>query len=511
MARKVNAALASRREEPAGLPSGALLEAMTWLLDDSAPTCLRDSRCRRVYANPAFEALLPSLLEEFGENGEEAAAAEALAATADDKSGWSRPQEKVWNLGASQLWESYLARHSVLRSPRGEVLVIVEQYQPMDSVRVLRRRLRGAQDRFEDLSKLVSDWIWETDEDLRLSFLSERVLEATGRHPRELIGRPLGDLFLDWDPAAFEAVEADARAPFSDLPASLRHADGSERLFKVSGVPLLAPESGEFIGYHGTAKDITELSARESALLSSKEQAESANRAKSEFLAAVSHELRTPLNAIIGFSELIKNETFGPIGNDMYRDYIADIHGSAEHLLELINDILDVSKIEAGKLDLEEEEVDVIAVAGASARLIVERAEQNGLQLVNELPEELPTLLADARAIKQVLLNLLSNAVKFTPKGGRVTFGAEIDSNGDFLFRVRDTGIGMTEAEIEIALTPFGQVDSRLARNFEGTGLGLPLSKGMVELHGGQLEIESEPDKGTSITVRLPAWRITQP
>ena len=239
-----------------------------------------------------------------------------------------------------------------------------------------------------------------------------------------------------------------------------------------------------------------------------KRKAEMANEAKSEFLANMSHELRTPLNAIIGFSEIIKTETFGPVGSPKYREYAKDINDSGQHLLAVITDILDLSKIEAGKLDLQEETVDIAKVVDSCVVLVSERALDAGLTLVTEVAEDLPPLRADGRKLKQILINLLSNAIKFTPDGGMVTLKVWQRRDGDYVFQVADTGIGIAPYDMARVLAPFGQVDSTLARKVEGTGLGLPLTKSLVEMHGGSFDLQSELGAGTTVTVRLPAKRI---
>jgi signal transduction histidine kinase len=232
-----------------------------------------------------------------------------------------------------------------------------------------------------------------------------------------------------------------------------------------------------------------------------------ANRAKSEFLAMVGHELRTPLNAIIGFSEIIKDQTFGADAGARYRDYANDINHSGQHLLELINDILDLTKFEAGKFELHEEDVDVYVAVQSVEVLLKERAARQEIKFAAELPAGLPRLWADKTKLKQVLVNLASNAIKFTHPGGRVRIAAKFDAAEGFVFAVEDTGIGIAAEDIPKAMAVFGQVDSALARKYEGTGLGLPLSKAMVELHGGVLELTSQVGVGTKVTVRLPASR----
>ncbi len=258
--------------------------------------------------------------------------------------------------------------------------------------------------------------------------------------------------------------------------------------------------------------DISQRKTAEEAMAVAMQEAELANRAKSEFLANMSHELRTPLNAIIGFAEILNNETFGPVGSPRYREYVKDIGESGQHLLALINDVLDLSKIEAGQLRLREEVVNVTELIHTARGFMSERARQGGVTLDVELAEApLPALLADRRMVMQVLTNLLSNAVKFTPAGGRVLAKAWHSPQSGFVVQVSDTGIGMALNDIPKALARFGQVESGLHRAHEGTGLGLPLAKSLIELHGGSLDLQSEIGVGTTVTLRFPAERTARP
>jgi signal transduction histidine kinase len=223
----------------------------------------------------------------------------------------------------------------------------------------------------------------------------------------------------------------------------------------------------------------------------------------------MSHELRTPLNAIIGFSEVIKDRLFGA-AIDKYADYARDIFTSGRHLLAIINDILDVSKIEAGQMELYEEDVEIAAVLESAIQLLKQKIDAAKVHLTVESDADLPTIHADERKLKQIVMNLVSNAVKFTPAGGDVAVLSSVDEAGDLSIEVRDTGIGMAPEEIPKALAAFGQVDSSLARKHEGTGLGLPLVKALVEMHGGRFTLTSERGRGTSAIVTLPKTRFTR-
>jgi PAS domain S-box-containing protein len=325
---------------------------------------------------------------------------------------------------------------------------------------------------------------------------------------------PLGSLFED----IIRRLAEHGRVPlaaeqaeewFSDRLARHRSPDGPyEEQFDDGTCVLISERATHNGGRVAILTDVTELKEKQLDLRRAVERAETASRSKTEFLANMSHELRTPLNAIIGFSEIMTKEALGPVGTPRYREYAKDINSSGTHLLGLINDVLDVSKIEAGKYKLSEETVEIGDIVESSRRLVSARAEQAGHELIVDLPESLPLLLADPRTLKQVLLNLLSNAVKFTPDGGRISLRAHVLDDGSMEVQVTDTGIGIAANDLPHAMALFGQVDSKLARKYEGTGLGLPLSRNLMQLHGGTLQVGSEVGEGTTVALRFPARRV---
>ena len=260
-------------------------------------------------------------------------------------------------------------------------------------------------------------------------------------------------------------------------------------------------------GIAGLRIDITNLVQTSEALQKALIKAEAVNVAKTLFLANMSHELRTPLNAVIGFSEIISNQTLGPAGVPAYAEYAKDIHDSGEHLLELINNVLDASRVEVGKLDLKEETVEIGEIVQSAMQAVRVQAGKKSLALELHLPEEPVGLRADPLRLRQILINLLANAVKFTPEVGRVTLSFEA-SHSSAIFAVVDTGIGMSPDEIAVATEPFRQIENAMVKRHEGVGLGLSLAKHMTEMHGGKLEIESSKGVGTTVRVVLPADRI---
>lgn len=333
--------------------------------------------------------------------------------------------------------------------------------------------------------------------------------KMTGYSPQEAIGQTprlikSGDTPPDFYADMWKNLTAgrEWRGEIKD-----RRKDGAIFWASMVAAPV-KDENGEIKHFVAIHEDITQHKLEKLRTQEAFEQAEIANRAKSEIMANMSHELRTPLNAIIGFSSAMQGQLLGPLGNTKYLEYAGDINWSGLHLLDIINDILDASAIEAGKLVLHEENVDVADAMNSMLRLVAPKADLGGVALTGITQNNLPGVFADPRRLKQIFLNLLSNAVKFTPEHGEVSCDAFIDANGAMVISVTDTGIGMDKKGLAKAMEQFGQVDSSLARKHDGTGLGLSLTKGLVELHQGTFTIKSALGKGTQATVRLPAKRV---
>lgn len=334
--------------------------------------------------------------------------------------------------------------------------------------------------------------------------VNENLAAALGMSRREVMGQSIFDLGIWDDPHMAMRVRAIIRRDGSirQMEATARRADRTIFPISFSAETLTVDDRDVVLVM---CRDITLEKAREEELRASRDAAEAANRTKSEFLANISHELRTPLNAVIGFSEVIRDEMLGPHAEPRYRDYAEDIHRSGSHLLEIINDILDLSKVEAGRLDVCAEPFDVPEIATQAVRILHDKAKSSGIILSQQYLPDSFQLELDRRLFKQILINLLSNAIKFTPSGGRVAITiSRLSDPAGCKLQIADTGIGMSHAEIREAMKPFRQVDSSFTKRHDGTGLGLPLVSAFVNVLGGEVVIDSEPGKGTTVTVTLP-------
>jgi PAS domain S-box-containing protein len=617
------------------MPAPPLSDLLPAALAEMPAFCMADLAGNILYANSAYHHLVRQL-----KSGGAGSPQSLLLPLPDIVAELEASREPVVrDIELDGPVATHLRSHHVgIHDRAGTLTAISATFHSIADLTKARHDLSIAHERLEDITRLASDWIWEIDANLAITFVSSRVTEVLGFQPVELLGHSFLEFgsFTSENPDTPCPLDPKRHQPFRDLPFTMRHRDGSQRRFHVSSLPVFDPRHGDFQGFRGTARDvteqieardraarsqdqlsqaiesisegfalwdaddrlvlcngkfratfpaaeslmvpgttfaeiirmaveggdvtvptdkheewlvnrlklrtesrasfevglrngrwikvsdhktadgsivgirtdITELKHREEALFAAKETAEIASRSKSEFLANISHELRTPLNAIIGFSEIMREQIFGPLGSPQYLEYTGDVLDSAHHLLDVINDILDIAKAEAGKLELIEDEVDMVNVVRSATRLIQERAQRGRVTITSKLGEGLPQVLADERKLKQILLNLLTNSVKFTPPDGTIEIAWKLSASGDFLLIVTDTGIGIAAEDIATALAPFGQVDSKLNRKYEGTGLGLPLSNAMIKLHGGDLAIDSVVGKGTTVTVRLPASRI---
>jgi len=369
--------------------------------------------------------------------------------------------------------------------------------------------LRESEQRIRTITDALPGLIAYIDTNRCFQFANRRHLEWLGLNPDDLIGQPVSAVmgearYAAMSPFIDRVLEGEEVSHDGWMPVE----NGELWAYQATYLPDIGVDGG-VNGYFSLILDVTSNRLAEQQLRAAKEAAELADRAKTEFLANMSHELRTPLNAIIGFSDIMHTEIMGELGNDFYRGYVGDILTSGRHLLEVINEILDMSKVEAGHVELHAAEVCLSELAKVTVRLVRERAEQAKIAIDNAIAEDIPPILVDERRFKQILLNLLSNAVKFTPPGGTVHIWTEPDDlTGGLVVAVSDDGIGMDEEGIAKALSPFGQVESSLSRRFDGTGLGLPLTKAFTELHGGRLEIISAPAKGTTVRICLPPERM---
>jgi two-component system cell cycle sensor histidine kinase PleC len=530
--------------------------------------------------------------------------------------------------------------YGMVHAPAEGDLQVASRLAKLAAVAILRRRndeaMRRSEQRFRDFTEVASDWLWETDAEFRMTYVSGRVQDTLGIPPAEMLGRRLSEALLqDAGSPKWRRHLDDLRSSsrIKDFEFSYRRPDGVQRCFVVNGMPVLG-EDGKVVGYRGTGSDVTaereatdalrnrkrqlseaqritrtgdwlwnigrdtidwsdeiyrifgvspdaydptldtvfsfvhpddqqtvidtltrsvrektggileyricrpdgderhiraewlcgldaggevrdvfgvcqDISERKQAeevLRTAKNKAEAASRAKSEFLASMSHELRTPLNAILGFSEILKEQILGPL-SERYRDYAGDIHRSGQHLLDLISDLLNMARIEARQVEFNEETVPLAEVMDEALRLTRLSPGETRHAVELSLPEPMPALLADRRGLKQVLINLLGNAAKFTPDGGRIGVSAGL-RDGFLEIAIADTGIGVPKDRIPDLGKPFMRVENVMSQRYQGSGMGLFISKALIERHGGSMRIESAPGEGTTVTMLIPASRV---
>jgi PAS domain S-box-containing protein len=372
---------------------------------------------------------------------------------------------------------------------------------------VSRREARVKE--LESILDTATDGVIVVDETGRILSLNRSAEALFGYDQREVVGDALTVLFA---PESHIVALAYLDGLRSSGVASLLN-DGREVMGRVrqgGAIPLFMTmghvNEGPDRKFCAVLRDITAFKKAEGELVAAKRAAEEASAQKSDLLAKISHEIRTPLNAIIGFAEVMLEERFGPVGNDRYKDYLKDVHASGAHVMSLVNDLLDLAKIEAGRMELSFTSVSLNELVGATVALLQPHAARERIVMRTSFAPRLPPVVADERSIRQIVLNLVSNAIKFTDAGGQVIVSTALTDRGEMAFRVRDTGIGMTEEEIEFALEPFRQLAT--ARKRGGTGLGLPLTKALVEANRGALRLSSNPNEGTLVEVLFPPTRV---
>lgn len=359
------------------------------------------------------------------------------------------------------------------------------------------------------LLDIAVDGVVTLDRDLKIVGANARAETLFGYDVGGMAGRPFGDLFA---PESERAAKARLdRLARGDIAAD---DEGREIIGRrrqgglVSLQMMLGRADSDGTRFAALFRDITRWKDAEKDMTVARQQAEKASAAKSEFLAKISHEMRTPLNAIIGFSDVMMEERFGPVGNERYRDYLKDINTSGAHLVSLLNDLLDLSKIEAGKMELSFERVDLNEVTQQSVAIMQAQANRARVIVRTALSMNVPGIIADTRSVRQIVLNLLSNSVKFTGPGGQVIVSTAANERGDVMLRVRDTGVGMSEKDIETALQPFRQLTTSPRTDANGTGLGLPLTKALVEANRARFSIKSAVNAGTLVEIVFPAGRV---
>ncbi|WP_417517152.1 PAS domain-containing sensor histidine kinase [Minwuia sp.] len=385
-------------------------------------------------------------------------------------------------------------------------------YFDITSMKRAAAALKESEERFRQFTELASDWYFETDADLIVTFISEQYEQISHVPSSQIVGKPFDKLI---ERRTSSMSEEDGR-PWHDMlkrwrrheslrDQVLRYREDSGRWRTVgySADPRF-DEDGNFIGYRGIGRDLSSLAEAQNKALDALAKAETANASKSAFIANVSHELRTPLNAILGFSSVMAEEILGPMANERYRRYAEDINSSGHHLLSLVNDLLDMSRLEAGRYDLEEEEVRIADEIDTVTKLLSGQAGERDLRVECAIRDH--ALRADSRAFRQILINVLANAIKFTHAEGSILIQARRSEAGGLELSVHDDGVGIAPDQLEQIFQPFGRARSEIAA--EGTGLGLPLSRNLMSLHQGELDIQSEEGRGTKVILTFPPERL---
>ncbi len=372
-------------------------------------------------------------------------------------------------------------------------------------------KLSHLEQRFKDFADASVDWYWEMDADLRFCYFSSRFTSATGVLSKALLGKTRQETGVpDVDPDAWaqHLLDLAAHRPFRDFVHPRTMPDGSVAWLSINGKPVF-DEHGKFQGYRGNGRNITERRRQEEAFAAAKvaaETAEAASQQKSEFLSSMSHELRTPLNSIIGFSQMMATSGDAISAEDR-KNFCQDIQTSGTHLLSLVNDLLDISKIESGNEVAASDKINIPETFVMLQRMFTNQVRDKAIIFEVDTPLHGAFVSADRRRFSQIFINLVSNAIKFTDKGGTIRLSCALSDTGGYEFHVADTGIGIAPEDLPRAFEKFGQIDSGLTRNYEGTGLGLPITKLLIETHGGTISVRSARGEGADFTVSFPPER----
>jgi PAS domain S-box-containing protein len=508
----------------------APLSDSAWQLDDAAASVLFrtlyahsglgvavcDPQGTLLTVNPAFAAMVgqpPDSLAGRGfqhlshpDDWHSRGGLEALTAPHDDTS--PAIELRLFAPDAGLVYAS--VRSSAVHDGLGRLRWLLLTVEDITARHRAEEALAVSEVRYRTIIDTAVEAVLTIDTDGIVQTANPAVERLLGYPPEDLAGRHI-QVLLDGADAALQAAHRHRSLTGGDQPTGfaremmVRRRDGSVFHGCLSLAEVDRPGLRLYVGI---IRDITERKDSERALVDAKEAAELANRAKSAFLANMSHELRTPLNGILGFADIIHKQMLGGVENPMYLAYVAEIKRSGELLLANINDLLEMATIEAGRVDLDVTLMDIRDVVVSCLRLVAKRAERQRLRVEADICAELPPLIADPRALKQVLLHLLSNAIKFTREGGSIGVSARVDDDGHLAVEVFDTGIGIPEGRLESVFQPFVQGDATLGRRHDGIGLGLSIAKSLVEQHGGHLEIRSTQDVGTSVIVHLPKDRF---
>ena len=390
------------------------------------------------------------------------------------------------------------------------IVIILVLLHAIHRRQVAEQALQDSEDRFRDFASLGADWFWETDAEHRLTFVSEGIRRMIGKQPEDMVGKTRmelygGDKQFVSDDFERHREQLERRETFSDYETTWLGDPDQSHHFSLTGRPVFG-KNGAFLGYRGVGRDITAIRQATLDLKLALYEAKLANDAKSQFLAAMSHEFRTPLNAILGFAEVMHGERLGSMNSTVYVNYAGHIVESGKHLLALINDILDISAIEAGGVELEFSKVDLRGVLDEAIDVYGDSPDGR-VAVDRDIPDDLPLVRGNERALLQIFINLLSNALKFSSDQGRVLVKVQV-VDGNVIVQVSDTGIGIAKERLGDIVKPFSQASQDPHKAQEGSGLGLSIAKSLIDHHGGDLRIDSELGKGTTVSVTLPIAEV---